>query len=116
KGLPPRQIRLQIPGWAGDSHDHGDGAKPQPWHCPPWVDGSTYGLELIYPFDTECHVVNDNGEIKFIGDFSPEQPTGIKFPPFMTFAPGHYGYTSALDIQVPDDHVLRIEPHPRFYT
>lgn len=51
KGLPPRPIKLQIPGWAGHDLNHGDGATPQPWHCPPFVDGSTYGLELLYPFD-----------------------------------------------------------------
>jgi hypothetical protein len=116
KGIAPRPVKLQVPGWAGDSTDKCDGARPQPWHCTPFVEGSTYGLEMVYPFDTECRVVNDGGSIRFDGDFSAEAVPNIQFPPFMTFAPGHYGYTSALDICPPPGYVLRIEPHPRFYT
>jgi hypothetical protein len=116
KGLPPQPIKLKIPGWAGDSHDHSDGAKPQPWHCPPFVDGSTYGLELLYPFKSECKVVNDGGVVKFEGDFSSEQTEGIKWPPFDVFAPGHYGFTSSLDIVGPPGYIIRVEPHPRYYT
>src|SRR6185436_6341020 len=52
KGTPPRQIKLEVPGWSGDKNwDVG-----QAWHCKPYNDGSTYGLELLYPFDTECTV------------------------------------------------------------
>ena len=58
KGLPPRPIRLEIPGWAGDTSKMEDGSVPQPWHCNPFVEVSTYGLELIYPYDAECHVAN----------------------------------------------------------
>ena len=65
KGIPPKKIKLKIPGWSGDSKDYGDGAKPQPWHCVPFVEGSTYGLELIYPFETECVVTREDGKIKF---------------------------------------------------
>src|SRR5687767_59867 len=72
KGVPPKPIKLQIPGWAGDSHGHSNGDKPQPWHCPPFVEGATYGLELIYPFETEVSVRNVDGKIKFDGDFSKE--------------------------------------------
>jgi hypothetical protein len=117
KGIPPRPIKLQIPGWAGDSHGHATGDRPQPWHCPPFVEGSTYGLELIYPFDTECHIKNIDGKIVFEGEWEKEQPPdATQFPPFMSFAPGHYGFTSSLDIKCDPEYVLRIEPHPRFYT
>jgi hypothetical protein len=118
KGIPPRPIKLQIPGWAGEPNKHTDGDKPQPWHCPPFVDGSTYGLELLYPFDTECHVRIEDGKVKFIGDFSEEQKgcPETPLPPFMSFAPGHFGMTSSLDIKVPSGYVLRLEPHPRYYT
>ena len=116
KGLPPRAIKLQIPGWAGHDTDHGDGATPQPWHCPPFVEGSTYGLELVYPFVTECHVTLRNGAIHFDADFTAEMDPSMKDPPFKQFAPHHYGFTSALDLQVPDDMVVRVEAHPRFFT
>ncbi len=119
KGIntPPRKVKLEIPGWGGQNHNHDSGNKPQPWHCPPFVDGSTYGLELLYPFETECHVYWDGGVLKFDGDFSKEEKEcGISLPPFVSFAPHHFGFTSSLDIFTDDDHVLRLEPHPRFYV
>ena len=119
QAIPPKQIKLQIPGWAGESNDHKDGDKPQPWHCPPFVEGSTYGLELCYPFKTECHIyLNDEKKVIFEGDFTEEQKEcpNVTLPPFACFAPGHFGMTSALDIQVPIEYVLRTEPHPKFYT
>jgi hypothetical protein len=36
--------------------------------------------------------------------------------PFGAFAPHHYGLTTALDVIPPPGYVLRIEPHPRFFT
>lgn len=123
KGIPPRPIKLQIPGWAGDSYGHSDGDKPQPWHCVPFVDGSTYGLELIYPFNPECRIYRDEEEkLIFDGNFeneapwNPEKRSGENTPPFSSFAPHHYGFTSSLDIMPPKGYVLRLEPHPRFYT
>lgn len=119
KAIPPKRIKLEVPGWAGDSHGHSDGDKPQPWHCPPFVDGSTYGLELIYPFQAECRVTRRNGKVEFNGDFAGEAPWGSDTdngPPFSSFAPGHYGFTSSLDILPPEDYCIRVEPHPRFFT
>lgn len=126
---PPRPIKLQIPGWAGKDRSHGNGSEPQPWHCPPFVDGSTYGHELIYPYKSECLVKRMNGQIVFEGDFSGEdwtvgengdllsgdQPKKIT-PPMMSFAPTHYGMSSGLDLEPPEGYVIRTEPHPRFYT
>ena len=120
QGIPPKPIKLQIPGWAGYDHSPMEAGKIQPWHCPPFVEGNTYGLELLYPFDTECHISVVNGEIKFEGDFSEEEKKVARFniplPPFKSFAPGYFGMTSCLDIDVPEGYIMRIEPHPRFYT
>jgi hypothetical protein len=129
RGIPPSPIKLQIPGWAGMDKNHSDGAIPQPWHCPPFVDGSTYGHELIYPFKSECRVSRIRGELVFEGDFSAEDwmlneqnnhitgdESKKKTPPMMSFAPGHYGMSSSLDMEPPDGYVIRTEPHPRFYT
>jgi hypothetical protein len=116
KGFPPRPIKLEIPGWAGSHRKHETGCTPQPWHCIPFVEGSTYGLELIYPFEHETRVTND-GQIKFSGKFYDEDYDATEIPPpFSAFAPGHYGFTSSLDIEPPEGHVVRIEPHPRFFT
>lgn len=117
KGIKPKPIKLQIPGWAGDSHEHSNGCKPQPWHCVPFVEGSTYGLELVYPFDTECIVYTENNTTIFEGDFSKECVwSKDKKPPFSAFAPGHYGMTSSLNLKIPKDYIIRLESHPRFYT
>jgi hypothetical protein len=117
KGIPPKPIKLEIPGWAGDSHGHKDGDRPMPWHCIPFVEASTYGLELLYPFAVECHVKNVGGKIVFEGDWDKEQPPNdVQFPPFLSFAPGHFGFTSSMDIEAPPGHIIRLEPHPRLYT
>jgi len=119
---PPRRIKLGIPGWAGEDTPAADGAQPQPWHCRPFVDAASYGIELVYGFETECRVTRgEDGAIRFDGDFSGEiaraKGAGQDLVvPFGTFAPHHYGMTSALDVMPPPGHVLRIEPHPRFFT
>lgn len=127
-GLPPPQpIKLKILGWAGDSHGHSTGDKPQPWHCGPFVDGSTYGLELLYPFETECRVTTgENNVINFDGDLQAELREVFKEElhqikelgkfPFGQFSPNHYGLTSSFDIKGPPDHSLRLEAHPSYYT
>lgn len=117
KGVGPKRIKPQIPGWAGKP-GYRNGAEPQAWHCKPFVDASTYGLELVYPWDAECIITCDeSGHVHFEGDFSEDEKVcSMKFPPFMTFAPNHYGFTSSLDIETEPGQVLRIEPHPRFYT
>lgn len=113
-GVPPRPIKLEIPGWAGEKNwDVG-----QPWHCKPFKDGSTYGLELIYPFTTECTVTTQNGELIWTGDFTKESEViGQEWErPFSSFAPNHFGFTSSLDIQTEEGYGIMILPHPRYYT
>lgn len=126
---PPRPIKLQMPGWSGKDRRHDNGAEPQPWHCPPFVDASTYAHELVYPYKSECVVKRVGGELVFEGDFS-EEPWSIaengetvmgnqpkkRTPPMMSFAAGHYGMSSGLDMEPPEGYVIRTEPHPRFYT
>lgn len=125
EGQPPKPVKLQIPGWSGKNRSRRNGTEVQPWHCPPFVDASTYGHELIYPYKSECIVKRTNGELVFEGNFSEEQwilgedsryQVGGNTPPMMSFANGHYGMSSALDIEPPEGYVLRTEPHPRFYT
>jgi hypothetical protein len=119
KALPPKRCAIHIPGWAGDGTDHTNGSVAKPLHCIPFVEGSTYGLELTYAFDTTTYVTKKNGEIIFEGDWQKEDLMGVKYdsiPPFGAFAADHYGMTSCLDLKIPKDYVLRIEPHPSFYT
>ena len=119
KCLAPQRCAIHIPGWAGDTTDHTNGSVAKPLHCIPFVEGSTYGVELLYNFDTTTYVTKKNGKILFEGDWANEDLQGAKYddiPPFGAFAADHYGMTSSLDIKVPKDHVMRLEPHPSFYT
>src|SRR3954466_6346381 len=81
--LPPQPVRMKIPGWGGSADlKMENGSEPQPWHCPPFVDAATYGLELIFPYETECQVWNRNGEIVIAWDPKAEpgaQLTGREF-------------------------------------
>ena len=51
RGLPPRPIKLDIPGWAGQPYKMQNDSIPQPWHCLPFISASIYGLELIWNFE-----------------------------------------------------------------
>jgi tetratricopeptide (TPR) repeat protein len=120
KASPPQRIRVDVPGWGGDpAQKMENGGQVQPWHCLPFVEGSTYGLELVYPYETECQVVNDGPLVRFEWDFYKEG-AGVTGGEFLTFfpkeAPGQYLFSTRLDIVAPPGHVLRIEPHPRFFT
>lgn len=119
KCFPPKKIKIELPGWAGEANDHSYGSTPKPLHCVPFVEGSTYGIELCYSFDTTTYVTTKNGKVLFEGEWEKEDLMGVKYddiPPFGVFAEGHYGFTSSLDILPPEDHVLRLEPHPSYYT
>lgn len=113
---PPRRIRLEIPGWSGQSTAHGDGAPAMPWHCQPFVDGATYGLELIYPYKSECRVINEDGAVRFEGPLEAEALEAGMPHPFGVFARSHYGMATALDLLPPEGYALRLGPHPRFFT
>ena len=71
KALPPRPIKVDVPGWGGSpDFKKVNGSQPQPWHCPLHVEGCTHGVELLYQYDNECHVINDRGHIRiqFFGE------------------------------------------------
>ncbi|HEX2202352.1 MAG TPA: hypothetical protein VHG91_03600 [Longimicrobium sp.] len=113
---PPRRIRLEVPGWGGPSGAHGDGAPAQPWHCRPFVEGAAYGLELVYPYRSECRVRMEDGVIHFEGGLAEEMAEAGLPHPFGAFAAEHYGMATALDLLPPPGHALRLGPHPRYFT
>jgi Flp pilus assembly protein TadD len=118
--LPPRRVKLEKPGWAGDLRKMEDGSEPQPWHCLPFVEAATYGLELLYPYETECVVVNDNGDVRFEFDYEKEPGGILTGGEFITFFPKppakFYLFNTRIDLQAPPGHVLRTEPHPRAFS
>ncbi|MEP6999381.1 MAG: hypothetical protein ABI969_02805 [bacterium] len=113
---PPRRIRLEIPGWAGQPTPQRDGATAEPWHCQPFVEGATYGLELLYPYRSGCSVRNEDGVLRIEGELAAEMQAAGLPNPFGVFAAGHYGMATALDLLPPPGYALRLGPHPRFFT
>jgi hypothetical protein len=119
--LPPQPIRLAGAPWAGSlDKKMEEGSEVQPWHCLPFVEGSTYGLELIYPYETECHVIGTGGTIQFDWDFAKEPNNAAFGAEFKAFAPEdasrYYSFHTWVYMVAPPGHVLRTEPHPRFFT
>ncbi len=84
----------------------------------PFVQASSYGLELLYPYDAECRVVGTGGTIKFDWDYSREP--GVTGGEFRAFSPVEaskfYLINTRLDLEPPPGYVIRTEPHPRYFT
>ena len=113
KGQPPTRIKLEVPGWGGNKQ----ASNAQPWHCKPFIDGATYGLEIVYPFDTEVTVTSDgNGVCNFEMESNKEWDTYGMSTPFVSFAPFHFGFTSSLDIKTEEGYGILVLPHSRFFT
>jgi tetratricopeptide (TPR) repeat protein len=119
--MPPQPIRLVNVDWVGSADKKmEDGSEVQPWHCLPFVEGSTYGLELIYPYENECQVVGANGTIHFEWDFAKEPGGVCAGGEFRAFSPyeavKYYSFATMMDLVPPPGYVLRTEPHPRYFT
>ena len=120
KALPPRPVKLAVSGWGGSpALKKENGSEPQPWHCGPFVEGCTHGVELLYQYETECHIINDNGKIRILWDRDKE-PGGLTGPSDFTLSlplpPQNYLFATSIDLQPPPGYVVRVEPHPRFLT
>ena len=119
KALPPQPIKVAIGGWGGSAERKKEnGSRPEAWHCPAFIEASIHGFELLYQYETECHVVNVNGRVEF--QWSLDKEPGDGADPRQDFRFSHppvtdYLFGTSLDIQVPPGYVLRTEPHPRFY-
>jgi hypothetical protein len=119
KALPPRPIKVAIGDWGGAAQRRKvHGSRPEAWHCPAFTDACIHGFELLYQYETELHVVNENGKVEF--RWSLEKEPGDADDPRNSFQLSHppatdYLFLTSLDIQAPPGYVLRVEPHPRFY-
>jgi Tfp pilus assembly protein PilF len=120
RAMPPRPMRAQVPGWGGSPDvAKREGSEPQPWHCPPFVEASSHGFELVYPYEAECRVANDGGTIRFDWDRGrppAEVPSNGEFGVFAPLPPQFYFFGTSVDLQAPPGYLLRTQPHPRFYT
>jgi Tfp pilus assembly protein PilF len=120
KAQAPRPIRLAAAGWAGSlQKKRVNGSEPQPWHCPVFTEAATFGLELVYQYDTECHIVNEGEEVRIDWNFTQEPnfvPTVDEFTLTAPKPARFYLFATSIDLQAPAEYVLRTEPHPRFFT
>lgn len=118
KALPPRPIRVSLPGWGGSPDlKKENGSQPQPWHCPLHVEGATSGFELLYQYENEARIENHGGKIVVVWDRAGE-PGGATDDFTLGLPPPteNYLFATSLDIQAPPGYVLRTQPHPRFFA
>ena len=113
---PPQLIKVRVPGWAGENQPRADGSHEQPWHCIPFSESARYGLELVYPYETELRVTTRDGHVHLDADWGPSPDTTSTWPPFRPFGPDYYSYQLSLDLAVPTGYAVRTEPHPRYFT
>lgn len=69
--LRPRRTKLEIPGWSGKPERRADGSQEYAWHCVPFSEAATYGVEVFYPYENELRVTTRDGRLLFEGDFGP---------------------------------------------
>lgn len=112
----PRPIRVTVPGWAGDKQPRADHSHEQPWHCMPFSEYARYGLELIYPYETELRASTVDGKIRLEAAWGPPPENEPAWPPFRPFGDDYYSYQLSLDLEVPPGWAVRTEPHPRYFT
>ncbi|MES1975384.1 MAG: hypothetical protein V4472_23235 [Pseudomonadota bacterium] len=112
----PRQIRIDVPGWAGDKQGRVDGSHEQPWHCIPFSESARYGIELLYPFDDELRVSQVDGRVRLDADWGEPPGPEMMWPPFRAFGADYYSYQLSLDLEAPPGWAIRTEPHPRYFT
>jgi hypothetical protein len=114
--LRPRRTKLEIPGWAGQSDRRVDGSHEHAWHCVPFSEAATAGIELFYPYDHELRVSTREGALMFDGDLGEPPGPGLDWPPFRSFGREYYTYQILIDLKVEDGYAIKTETHPRFYT
>jgi hypothetical protein len=114
--LRPRRTKLEIPGWAGQPERRADGSHEYAWHCVPFSEAATYGVEVFYPYANEFRVHTKNGELIFEGDFGPPPQPDRNWPPFRNFGDAYYTYQILLDLKPEPGFAIKVETHPSFYT
>ncbi|MDE2405323.1 MAG: hypothetical protein KGM17_11715 [Sphingomonadales bacterium] len=114
--IPPRPIRMNVPGWGGDRQPRADGSHEQPWHCMPFSEYAGQGIELCYPYDNPLTVRTIDGRVSLESDWGPPPRDAGQWPPFRPFGDDYYSYQLSLDLEVPPGWAVRTEPHPRYFT
>lgn len=114
--LTAQRTRVAVPGWGGLQESRADGSHEQPWHCIPFSEASTAGIEILYPYDEELHVTFTGGDFRFAKLSGNPIQNSPESPPFRSFGTNYYTYRSSMDFKVDDEFAVKLETHPRFYT
>jgi hypothetical protein len=114
--LTARRTRVAVPGWGGAQESRADGSHEQPWHCIPFSEAATAGIEIFYPYDEELHVTFTDGVFRFANLSGDPIQDNLESPPFRSFGADYYTYQSSMDFNVGDEFAVKLETHPRFYT
>jgi hypothetical protein len=114
--LKPRRTRLEIPGWAGRPEKRTDGSQEHAWHCVPFSEAATYGVEIFYPYENELSVSTRDGRLILEGDFGSAPTAERNWPPFRNFGDAYYTYQLLLDLKPERGFAIKVETHPSFYT
>lgn len=94
----------------------GQAGLPSPFQCPVFMDAAQYGVEVLYPYETECRISWKGAEPVVSGNFGAPPAESIPWPPVRWVNPEHYSLLTCVDL-VPDaGHLLRIGPHPRYFN
>ena len=111
--------RAEIPGWAGSPQlKKENGSEPQPWHCPLFMEGATSGVELLFPYDADCHIINEGGQVRVEWGQarSPAAAAAERRHVVGPDAPGQLPVQHDRADLHPPGYVLRTQPHPRFFA
>jgi hypothetical protein len=94
----------------------GERGVPTPAQCPVFIDGATYGIEVLYPFEAECQISLQDGVPHVTGNFATAPSKNIPWPPVRWVNPEHYSILTCLDLAPDPKYLLRVEPHPRYFN
>jgi hypothetical protein len=120
KALPPQAPEMTSVESSTSAASGEDGEESPDRPCAAFALASAYGLEVVYPYETECHVVGKDGTVRFEWDFAKEPGGMLTGGEFRAFSPvdasKYYLFNTRLDLWPPAGYVLRTEPHPRYFT
>ena len=86
-----------------------NGSEPQPWHCSPFREGAMHGIELLFQYDSECQVINENGQLRFDRGHAKEAGGVPGDNEFFEIGPKpcqFYGFDTSVVLQAPPGEVL----------
>lgn len=114
--LSPRRTKLQVPGWAGEPVPRKTGNMEYPFHCVPFSEYATAGMEVLWPYDDVKVHGNYGGLPWFESSWSDRPQDGRAWPPLRSFGKMYYTFQLLLDLKPEAGMAIKVETHPSYYT